>query len=108
MWKIDIQDLQQWAHFDNAADQGMVPPRWGRILVAVLGSLLVITAATVIVLEWNKGTLRIESDADIAVRVMRDEQPYKRLQVTAGATSIRIARRHVQTACASTPPIVQW
>lgn len=87
--------LQSWTGTKTSQSQfrndRRIPSGWRQPVLAVFGGLAFLAAATVVVLEWNKGTLTIESEADIAIRVMKGEEEYDRMKVTAGATSVRIA-----------------
>lgn len=63
-----------------------------RLVVGAVFAFTMIFAGILIVLELNKGTLRIESDFDdIAVRITQQERVVKRLTVSDDGASIRIA-----------------
>ena len=54
--------------------------RFGRIVAIGVFSFLALLAGTLIVLEGNKGTLRIESEVDdVAIRIVQDNETVKRL-----------------------------
>ncbi len=57
-----------------------------------LGFLSLIFAGIIISLEWNKGTLAIECDADdVPIRIMQDEKVVNSLVISRAGKSIRIA-----------------
>ncbi len=65
---------------------------WRRLLTSAVVGLVLSLAATMVVLELNKGTLTIEtSEPDVPIRILKDGAEYTSLHVTAGAKSIRIA-----------------
>ncbi len=62
------------------------------VALAFLGGLLLLAAAVVIVLEWNKGTLTIEcAGPDVAVRIKRGDEVYEKMTLTPGKNSVRLA-----------------
>ena len=68
--------------------------RWriSNVALSITGGLLFLLAATVIVLEWNKGTLTIECDSrEVAVRIMKGDKVYDRMTVTPSDHSVRLA-----------------
>lgn len=68
--------------------------RWKPFVAAViaLGFLGLILAGTIISLEWNKGTLAIECDADdIPIRIMQEEKLVDSMIISRAGKSIRIA-----------------
>ncbi len=69
--------------------------KWPANLKHLMGSAfgcLLIVAGILIVLELNKGTLKIESEADdVPIRIIQGEKVVKELTVTRSGTSIRIA-----------------
>ena len=68
--------------------------RWriSNVALSITGGLLFLLAATVVVLEWNKGTLTIECDSrEVAVRIMKGDKVYDRMTVTPSDHSVRLA-----------------
>ncbi len=64
---------------------------WRRVL-SLAGGLLLVVGAVVIVLELNKGTLRIQSaDDGVRVQIMKGSEVYKTMTVTQHEASIRVA-----------------
>ncbi len=60
--------------------------------MAAAFAFAIILAGVFVVLELNKGTLKIQSDADdIRVRITRGEEVVKELKVTRSGSSIRVA-----------------
>lgn len=67
-------------------------PPFSTRFVAALFAFAMVFAGVVLILEWNKGTLTIESEADnIPIRIMQDDQVIERLVVTQSGQSIRVA-----------------
>lgn len=65
---------------------------WVKPLVATIFAFLFIFAGVIIVLELNKGTLRIESDLDeVPISVMLGDTVVKKLSVTQSGESVRVA-----------------
>ncbi len=65
---------------------------WAKYLGAALGAVAVALAGILIVLELNKGTLRIECETDdIPIRVVQGEKTVKEMTLTRSGKSIRIA-----------------
>ncbi|MEM9942182.1 MAG: protein kinase [Planctomycetota bacterium] len=65
---------------------------WPRYVGWAIGAVAVALAGILIVLELNKGTLRIECDTDdIPIRVIQGEKTVKELTVTKSGESVRIA-----------------
>jgi hypothetical protein len=68
------------------------PGYWSRRLLAAAGGFLFFLATIAIVLELNKGTLKIESiDGTVPIRIMKGNMIVDRLTVTPDNDSIRIA-----------------
>jgi len=66
--------------------------RFARLIAAAAFAMLVFFAGIVIILERNKGNLRIECEADdVPVKIMRGEEVVKKLTVTRTGASVRIA-----------------
>jgi hypothetical protein len=73
---------------------GRARSRWpiGRWLAAAAIGLLALLAGVVVVLELNKGTLTIESDADdVSVRITQGDRLVEELTVTRAGEQIRVA-----------------
>ena len=67
-------------------------PPWVKYLVAWMFAFLLFAACVVIVLELNKGTLRIESDLEeVPVSIMLGDQVVKQLTVTKSGELVRVA-----------------
>ena len=67
-------------------------PPWVRLLVATMFLFLFAFAGVIIVLELNKGTLRIESDLDeVPISVMLGDKVVKKMTVTRSGKSVRVA-----------------
>lgn len=67
-------------------------PPIGKLIAAAAFAFSLVFAGVLIVLEMNKGTLTIESDADdVPVRIMKEDTPVRRLTVSTSGESIRIA-----------------
>lgn len=65
---------------------------WARYLATAMGAVAIALAGILIVLELNKGTLRIECDTDdIPIRVVQGENTVKALTLTRSGKSIRVA-----------------
>lgn len=65
---------------------------WLKYLAAAAGALALVFAGIVIVLELNKGTLRIECDTDdVPIRVVQGDETVEELTLTRSGKSIRIA-----------------
>ncbi|WP_442508641.1 protein kinase domain-containing protein [Novipirellula sp. SH528] len=67
-------------------------PPIGRFIAAAAFAFSLIFAGVLIVLELNKGTLKIESEADdVPIRIMQGDNVVKRLTVTKSRQNVRIA-----------------
>ncbi|APZ95141.1 serine/threonine-protein kinase [Fuerstiella marisgermanici] len=67
-------------------------PPLGKFTAAAAFAFSIIISGVLIVLELNKGTLTIESDADdVPIRIMQGDDMVRKLTVTKGAESVRIA-----------------
>ena len=62
-----------------------------KLLAGAAVAIPLLLAGVVIVLETNKGTLTIESEADVAVRITEGDEVVERLTVTRGKNDVRIA-----------------
>ena len=66
-------------------------PPWLKFLAASSFLFSLLLAGVLVVLELNKGTLTIESDADnVPIRITQGDDVVKRLTVTKGSKSVRI------------------
>ncbi len=68
--------------------------RWPpfKLLVGTAFAFAMFFAGILIVLEWNKGTLKIECETDgVPVRIMQGDKVVEKLTVTRTGTSVRIA-----------------
>lgn len=75
----------------TSPDAGANSSRLKRWLVATAFGFAFLFAGVLVVLEMNKGTLTIESNADdVPIRIMRDDDVVKKLTVTKGSESVRI------------------
>ncbi len=64
---------------------------WTRFVAAAVFALSLLFAGVLIVLEWSKGTLTIESEAgDVPIRIIQGDEVVRRLTVTKGAETVRI------------------
>ena len=71
--------------------RGRISP-WAKYIGAAVSAVVLILAGILIVLELNKGTLRIECDTDdIPIRVVQGEDTVKKLTLTRSGKSIRVA-----------------
>ena len=65
---------------------------WTRVVAAAFLGFSLIFAGVLIVLELNKGTLTIESEADdVPIRIIQGDEVVRRLTVTKGTETVRIA-----------------
>ncbi len=63
-----------------------------KLILAVIGGFALLLAGIFVVLETNKGTLTIQSDADdIAVRITQGDQVARQLTVVQGNNQVRLA-----------------
>ncbi len=68
------------------------PPSIIRRTTLAIGGVLFALLSVIILLELNKGTLKIEcQDASVPVRIMKGDKVYEQLTVTPGKDSVRIA-----------------
>ncbi|MEX2139060.1 MAG: protein kinase [Pirellulales bacterium] len=67
--------------------------RWStwKLLAGAAFALALLVAGVVIVLETNKGTLTIESDANVELRITQGDKIVEELTVTRGKNDVRIA-----------------
>ncbi|MCA9057835.1 MAG: protein kinase [Planctomycetaceae bacterium] len=61
--------------------------RWTAVL---FGGVAAIAAVALIIVEMNKGTLRIRSDGDVPIRVLSGHEVVDELTVSASGTTIRV------------------
>ncbi len=67
-------------------------PPFKKLLIALAFAVPLLLAGILIVLEFNKGTLTIESEADnVPVRVMQGDEVVEKMTVSRSGKSIRIA-----------------
>jgi len=67
-------------------------PPWSKFIVVALFAFALFFAGVQIVLELNKGTLTIESEADdVPIRIIQGDEVVRRLTVTKDAKTVRIA-----------------
>lgn len=65
---------------------------WQKLVAASLFLSLLAVAGVLIVLDWDKGTLRIESDTDdVPIRIVQGQEVVEELTVSRSGKSVRIA-----------------